>query len=94
VRVDSYVQYNIEQKRLIDQTLKSITFGTPRVGSTSTLVPTKEQWTYRYVSTETGNKTVGGPYSASYDTTYTVVKAKNGNWVVDSVKASPQGTVK
>ncbi len=94
VRVDSYVQYNIEQKRLMDQTLKSITFGTPSVGSTSTLVPAKEQWTYRYVSTETGNKTVGGPYSASYDTTYTVVKSKNGNWVVDSVKASPQGTVK
>jgi hypothetical protein len=94
VRVDSYVQYHIQKGQLLDQTLQSITFGTPSVGSTSTLVPAKEQWTYRYLSTETGNKTVGGPYSASYDTTYTVVKSKNGNWVVDSVKATPLGTVK
>jgi len=93
VRVDSYVQYNIEKKRLIDQTLKSITFGTPSVGSTSTLVPAKEQWSYRYVSIDTGNKVISGPYTAKYDSTYTVVKAKNGDWVVDSVKATPQGTV-
>jgi hypothetical protein len=93
VRVDSYNQFNLEKSRLIDQTLKSITFGTPSVGSTSTLVPAKEQWSYRYVSIDTGNKVISGPYTAKYDSTYTVVKAKNGDWVVDSVKATPQGTV-
>ncbi|MEI6624681.1 MAG: hypothetical protein WCP28_22560, partial [Actinomycetes bacterium] len=45
VRVDSYVQFNIEKTQLIDQTLTSITFGKPSVGSTSTLVPAKETWT-------------------------------------------------
>ena len=94
VRVDSYVQYNIQQLRLIDQTLKSITFGKPSVGSTSTLVPAHEQWTYRYVSIETAGKTIAGPYSAAYDSTYTVVKSKKGTWSVDSVEATPLGTVK
>ena len=94
VRVDSFVQYNIQQSRLLDQTLDSITFGTPSAGSTSTLVPAKEQWTYSYLSTDIGNKTLSGPYAVSYDTTYTVVKSSSGAWVVDKVEATPKGTVK
>ena len=94
VRIDSYVQYNIEQKRLIDQKLDSIVFGKQSSGTTSTLVPAKEKWTYSYLSTSQGNKVVGGPYTATYDTVYTVIKNKNGDWVVASVKATPKGTVK
>ena len=94
VHVDSYIQYNLQKSRLIDQTLTSITFGTPTVGSTSTLVPTKEKWTYRYVSIAVGNKLVGGPYTVDYDVTYTVVKSSNGDWLVDSVDAKASGTVK
>jgi hypothetical protein len=94
VRVDSYTQYNIEKKRLMDEKLTSITFGAPSVGTTSTLVPAKEQWVYSYLSTAQGNKPVGGPYTASYDTTYTVVKTKKGVWLVDSVQAKANGTVK
>ncbi|MDR3686221.1 MAG: hypothetical protein P4L93_04605, partial [Coriobacteriia bacterium] len=95
VRVDSYIQYNVEKKRLLDQKLNSIVFGTPSsASSTGTLVPAKEQWTYSYLSIDTGNKSVGGPYSISYDTTYTVAKQKNGTWLVASVKATPKGTVK
>jgi hypothetical protein len=94
VRVDSYNQYNIEQKRLIDQKLVALTLGTPSTGSTSTLVPAHEQWTYSYLSTAEGNKLLGGPYSASYDSTYTVIEQKKGDWVVDSVHATPRGPVK
>jgi hypothetical protein len=94
VRVDSYIQYNLQKNQVIDQTLASITFGTPSVGSTSTLLPAKEKWTYRYVSIKTAGKTVGGPYSASYDTVYTVAKSATGVWQVFSVKATPQGTIK
>ena len=93
VRVDSYNQYNLEKKRLLDQTLKSITFGKKSTGATSTLVPAKESWTYSYLSVAEGNKTLGGPYSIDYNTTYTVVKTKNG-WVVDSVRAKALGPVK
>jgi len=94
VRVDSYVQFNIEKTQLIDQTLTSITFGKPSVGSTSTLVPAKETWTYRYVSIKPpGGKVVGGPYTASYDTTYTVLSTAKG-WLVDSVAAESVGKVK
>ena len=94
VRVDSYLQYNLEKSQVLDQTLKSITFGKPTVGTTSTLVPAKEQWTYRYVSIKTVDETVGGPYSASYSTTYTVVKTGQGNWVVDAVAVKALGPVK
>jgi hypothetical protein len=94
VRVDAYTQLNLQKGRLVGQTLTSITFGKPSVGTTSTLVPAKEQWTYSYLSIASGNQVLEGPYSASYDTTYTVVKDSKGVWLVDSVKATPLDTVK
>lgn len=96
VRVDSYIQYNIEKLRVIDQTFTSITFGTPTITATRAILPAKESWTYRYVSIKApGGKTLAGPYTASYDTTYTVVKSGKGStWVVDSVKAQALGKVK
>ena len=94
VRVDAYIQYNLEKKQIIDQKMKTITFAAPVVESTATLVPAKELWTYSYLSIAKGNKVLGGPYSASYDSTYTVVKQKNGTWVVASVAAKPLGKVK
>ena len=93
VSVDSYNQFNLEKSRLIDQRLNSITFGTESTGATSTLVPAKESWTYSYLSVAEGNKSLGGPYSVSYDTTYTMVKTARG-WVVDSTTAKARGTVK
>jgi hypothetical protein len=93
VRVDSAVQYNIEKSRLIDQTLTSIVFGKASVEGTRAIVTAKEEWTYNYVSIATAGQVIGGPYPASYDTTYTVVKAKNGDWVVDSVEAAAIGPV-
>jgi hypothetical protein len=93
VRVDGYIQYNIQQSRLISQKLVSITFGKPKVTATSTLVPVKENWTYSYISTAVGNKVVGGPYTATYDATYTVIKAKGGTWIVDSVDAKAEGAL-
>ena len=94
VRVDAYVQYNIEKRKLIDQTLKSIEFGKPVVKAKTALLPAKEKWKYRYVSIEEAGKTIGGPYTASYDTTYTVIKSDKGAWVVDKVDAKALGTVK
>jgi uncharacterized protein YceK len=94
VRVDSYIQFNLEKSRVIDQSLTSISFGTSSVEGTHTLVPTKEKWTYSYVSIQSpGGKILGGPYSASYDATYTVVRSGK-DWVVYSVAAKPLGTVK
>jgi hypothetical protein len=94
VRVDAYNQYNVEQKRLLAETLQSITFGKSSAGATSTLVPAVEQWTYSYLSIDTGNKVLSGPFTASYDSTYTVVKNTAGEWRVDSVLAVAKGTVK
>jgi hypothetical protein len=93
VRVDSYIQLNLEKLKLIDQELTSITFGRSSVDGTHTLVPTKEAWAYRYVSSTTAGKVVGAPFTASYDATYTVVRAGK-YWVVYSVVAKAQGPVK
>lgn len=94
VRVDAYIQYNIEKQRLIDQKLDSLTLGALSATSTSTIIPGVEVWTYSYLSTGVGNPVLGGPYSATYDTTYTVVQSEDGTWLVDSVKATARGTVK
>lgn len=93
VHVDSYIQLNLQKSQLIDQSLVSITFGKPSVEGTHTLVPVKEKWSYRYVSTKEVGKTIAGPYSASYDSTYTLVKSGK-NWIVDSVEAKAIGAVK
>lgn len=94
VRVDSYVQLNLQKSQLLDQTLLSITFGEPAAGSTSTLLPATEHWTYRYVSISDVGKTIRGPYTADYETTYTVIKNKSGRWVVDMVEVKALGDVK
>lgn len=93
VRVDSYIQYNLQQSRLLDQHLDSITFGTASRTATATLVPAKEKWTYSYLSIAKGGKTLGGPYSAAYETTYTLSKTPAG-WVVVSIAVTPIGTIK
>lgn len=94
VRVDSYVQLNLQKSKLLDQALQSITFGKVSVGATSTLLPAKEQWAYRYVSIDEVGKTLAGPYSADYETVYTLVKQKNGDWLVDNVAVRSLGEVK
>lgn len=94
VRISSYVQYNIQKSRLLDQTLESIEFGTPSVEGTRAVLPAKEKWKYRYVSIEIAGKTIGGPYSQTYEATYTLVRNEQGDWVVDSVDAKAAGKVK
>lgn len=88
VRVDSYVQYNLQQQRLLDQTLVSIDFGKPVAQEGRTLVPAEERWQYRYVSATRAGEVLGGPYEASFEATYTVVPNGEGGWVVDSVEAA------
>ena len=94
VRVNALVQVNIQQSRLMDAKLTTITIGPVATAGKTSTVPTKEAWTYSYLSIDKGNKVVGGPYQASYDVTYTVVQDKKGNWIVDSVKATSHGEVK
>jgi hypothetical protein len=94
VRMDSYVQLNLQKSQILDQQLASIVFGKPSVEGTHTLLPARENWSYRYVSISEVGKTVRGPYKASYDTTYTVIKNQKGNWVVDNVAVQAIGDVK
>jgi hypothetical protein len=94
VRVDSYVQLNIQQYRVIDQILRSVKFGKAKVKGGTAVLPATENWAYRYVSIQTLGKVLEGPYSVSYETTYTVTKSAAGTWLVDSVEAKALGEVK
>lgn len=94
VVVDSYIQFNLEKRRLLDETLQRVTFGKPASGATSTLVPVREEWSYRYLATDVPGKVLGGPYKASYDATYTVVRSEAGEWRVDRSQTRPLGEVK
>jgi len=93
VRVDAYIQLNLEKTQFIDQTLLSATFGKASIEGTHATLPAKENWTYRYVSSKSAGATVTGPFSVSYDVTYTVVKSGAG-WVVDSTDAKSLEAVK
>ena len=90
VRVSSYVEYNREQGRAIDQRLVGqIVRSVSSEGATST-VATVDAWKYRYIDIKTG-KYSSPIHDASYDSTYTLVKSDKG-WLVDSVKATAKGS--
>lgn len=90
VRVNSYVEFNRQQGRAIDQRLVEFrVVELESVGSTATLAA-REVWHYRYISTQTGEYS-GESHAVSYDTTYTVVSDAAGGWRVASVQASPEG---
>lgn len=93
VRVDAYNQMNLQKSQLIDQKIDSLELSKPVINGSRASVPAREKWTYSYVSATELNKLVGGPYEASYETTYTLLKTKDG-WQVDSVKVTPLGAVK
>jgi len=89
VRVDSYVQFNREKGRAIDQRLLVANLKSYETqGSTST-VALHEEWAYRYIDTRTG-KYESPVLNAAYETTYTVVR-EGSDWVVHSVDASSTG---
>lgn len=94
VHVDSYVQYNIQQGRLLDQRLQSIGFGESIAEGEMVYLPATEKWTYRYISITEAGEVLGGPYEASYETTYTVVRTGDNTWVVDDIQARALGEVK
>jgi len=92
VRVDSYVEYNREQGRAIDQQILGYDVVNVSTTSQTATVVAREDWKYRYINISTGKYT-GDWNDISYDTTYTLTKDKKG-WLVNSVEATPKGKVK
>lgn len=86
VRVNSYVMYNLQEGRAIDQKILSANLKSWESKGTSATVAMHEDWAYRYIDTTTGKYTTPR-LNASYETTYTVVNL-GGNWVVHSVEAT------
>ena len=92
VRVNSYVEYNRERGRAIEQHLTHLELKETDVTGSRTTVTGQESWRYRYISLRTA-RYLGGWLTASYDTTYTLVRERRG-WVVDRVEARPRRPVK
>ncbi|TDB38699.1 MAG: hypothetical protein D9V44_03150 [Actinobacteria bacterium] len=92
VRIDAYIQFNVQQQRGIEQRLRAFTVGTVSEEGTRAVLTAQEAWTYRYFTPETGAYS-GPELSASYDTTYTLVRVDRG-WVVAAVEAASLGEVK
>lgn len=92
VRVDAYIQLNKQQNRAIDQRLTAFEVRslTERPG-TATLAAS-EKWEYRYFDLTTLEWT-SDELTASYDTTYSLVREARG-WLVDSVEATSSVPVK
>jgi len=92
VRTDAYIQANIQEQKLLDQTLVSLELGKPSIEGSTAVVPAEEEWSYRYVSIVEAAKTISGPHTAKYKTTYTLEKTDNG-WVVDNIEVEQIGDV-
>lgn len=93
VRVDSYVQYNMQQSRGIDRRLEALDIRSSSSKGTTATIAAKEQWRYRYFNLAT-RKYSTPVYFASYDSTYTLVRQRDGGWLVHRVEADPIGEVK
>jgi hypothetical protein len=92
VRVDAYVELNRQKGRRLDERVVSMTARGASVETSRATLAFGEEWRYSYLSL-TGDSTVAGPYSVSYDTTYTLVQPSPGRWLVDAVQAQPLGPV-
>lgn len=92
VRVNSYVELNNEKQRVINQVLNSVEFGKASVVGTTTVIPTKENWQYSYLS-RADQQSISPTYPVSYEATYTVIRTGKSTWVVDSVAAKAHGEV-
>ncbi len=93
MRVDSYVQYNLQERnRRIDQQISKFVLRKEAEKDSRATVSAIETWDYRYLSAS-GKRSMSPTYTTSYETTYTLVRTRDG-WVVDSVKAKPLDEVK
>lgn len=92
VRTDAYIQANLQEQRLLDQSLTSLKLGEPSIEGSTAVVLADEVWSYRYVSIVEAGETISGPHAAHYKTTYTLVKEANG-WVVDDITVEATGDV-
>jgi len=93
VRVDSYVQFNLQQRsRRINQQIVEFKLRNQSAETSRATLAATEKWQYGYLSPG-GERSTSPTYTTSYETTYTLVKVPAG-WVVDSVEAKPLEEVK
>jgi len=92
VRVDSYIQLNRIEGQGIEQFLDIFEITSVSQETSTAVLTARESWRYRYFSLDT-LAYLTEEYTASYDTTYTLVARPEG-WLVDRVEASAESEVK
>lgn len=92
VRVDSYIQLNRIEGQGIEQFLDLFEITSISQETSTAVVTARESWRYRYFSLDT-LAYLTEEYTASYDTTYTLL-AKPEGWLVDRVEATPDAEVR
>lgn len=90
VRVNSYVEFNRQEGRAIDQRLIDFKIKDVESKGDTATVTAREQWRYRYIDITTGDYQ-GPALDVTYDTKYTVVDKKEKGWLVDEVTANAVG---
>ncbi len=91
VRVDAYIQLNIQEGRAIEQALSSFEIKGLAGKEPTVTVSARETWDYRYFLIADGSY-ASEELTAAYLSDYTVVK-EGAVWKVDAVKVTPQGEV-
>jgi hypothetical protein len=91
VRVDSYVEFNRQESRRIEQKLAEFEVRSKSSHDTTATLAATERWAYRYIDGTTGGY-AGPEQEATYETTYTLVR-QGDSWLVDAVEATPLGQI-
>lgn len=86
VHVDSYIQYNAQRDKGIEQSLQQADYKVVSAAATSAVLAGTEHWLYRYFAMD-GTRYLTDPTDASYEITYTVGRRSDGRWLVDKVRA-------
>ncbi|MHB9004564.1 MAG: hypothetical protein ACYC6C_10965 [Coriobacteriia bacterium] len=93
VRVDAYVQLNVQEGRALEQTLTAFDVREVTGREPTMTVSTYEEWLYRYFSVE-NMEYLSEDATATYQADYTVIKQDDGLWLVNEVDVIPVGEVK
>jgi hypothetical protein len=85
VRVDSYVELNREEGRVLEQQLVDFQVKSLRTTKTAATLVAAETWRYRYIDVKS-RRYKGPEHTARYETTYKLERSKAG-WLVAAVDA-------
>lgn len=83
VKIESYISYNVKNKRTIKGDLLEMDFIEIKIADSSATVTTKERWSWYYIDPIT-KEPLSDIAEDTYGNTYVLTRAK-GHWVIDDL---------